>query len=223
MDIDKQEGNTFWFDSLKKELSKIMVAFDIKHDGITPEMIRGDSKLLPGFQEIKCHWVFDVKMDLSRKSHFVAGGHTTITPAQTYSSVVSRDSVRLAFLISALNGIDLQAADIGNAYLNAPCREKIWFAAGPEFGEPQGKCVIVVRALCGLKSSGAAWRKLLQDLLINELGFEPTKADRDVSFVLRLPRMGSLITSTFSFTSTTSWYFRKTLQGFSNALTIGSL
>jgi hypothetical protein len=46
----------------------------------------------------------------------VAGGHTTDTPAQTYSTVVSRDSVRLAFLIAALNGIDIAACDVGNAY-----------------------------------------------------------------------------------------------------------
>jgi hypothetical protein len=130
LEIDANEGNTIWFDSLKKELSKIMIAFNVKND-ITPEMIRGDSKLLPGFQEIKCHWVFDVKMDLTRKSRFVAGGHMTTTPVQTYSSVVSRDSVRLAFLIAALNSLDLQACDVGNAYLNAECREKIWFVAGP--------------------------------------------------------------------------------------------
>jgi len=40
--------------------------------------------------------------------------------AITYSSVVSRDSVRIAFLLAALNEIDLLATDIGNAYLNAP-------------------------------------------------------------------------------------------------------
>jgi hypothetical protein len=174
--IDRDEGNTLWYDSLRKELEKIMVAFDTQHDKL-PEMICGDSKLLSGYQEIRCHWIFDVKMELTRKSRFVAGGHTTTTPSQTYSSVVSRDSVRLAFLIAALNGLDLQAADIGNAYLNAECREKIWFEAGVEFGADQGKCIIVVRALYGLKSSGAAWRKLLQTFLEEELKFKPTKAD----------------------------------------------
>jgi hypothetical protein len=82
LEIDANEGNTIWFVSLKKELNKIMIVFNIK-DNITPEMIRGDSKLLPGFQEIKCHWVFDVNMDLTRKSRFVAGGHMTTTPMQT--------------------------------------------------------------------------------------------------------------------------------------------
>jgi len=35
----------------------------------------------------------------------------------TYSSVVSRDSVRIGFLLAALNDLELVAADIGNAYL----------------------------------------------------------------------------------------------------------
>eukprot|EP00956_Cyclotella_meneghiniana_P022806 scaffold43502_cov23-Cyclotella_meneghiniana.AAC.1 len=65
--------------------------------------------------------------------------HHRSTPSITYSSVVSRDSVRLAFLIAALNELDIMSCDIGNAYLNAPCREKIWFKAGIECGEDKGK------------------------------------------------------------------------------------
>ena len=60
----------------------------------------------------------------------------TEAPASiTYSRVVSHDSVRIAFLIAALNDIKIVACDVGNAYLNAaPCRKKVWFVAGPEFG-----------------------------------------------------------------------------------------
>jgi hypothetical protein len=116
----------------------------------------------------------------TRKARFVAGGHTTDTPASiTYSSVVSRDSVRIAFLIAALNDLDVWAADIGNAYLNADCREKIWTVAGTEFGSEKGSVMVIVKALYGLKSSGAAWRSLLQQSLL-DLGYESTKADPDV-------------------------------------------
>jgi hypothetical protein len=74
-------------------------------------------------------------MDFTRKARFVAGGHTTETPASTTnSSVVLRDSVRIAFKFAALNDMDILAADVGNAYLNADCREKIWTIAGPDFG-----------------------------------------------------------------------------------------
>jgi shikimate kinase len=111
--------------------------------------------------------VFDVKMDnLARKAHFVAGGHTTKTPASiTYSSVVSRDSVGIAFLLAALNCLDVCVADVGNAYLKADCCEKIWTVAGPEFGSDAGAVMIVKKALYGLKSSGAAWRALFASTL----------------------------------------------------------
>jgi len=83
-------------------------------------------------------------------------------------------------LAAALNDVDVWAADVQNAYLTAPCREKIWLVAGPEFGpDEQGKVMIVRKALYGLKSSGAAFRVYLADTLY-ELGFRASKADPDV-------------------------------------------
>ena len=68
-------------------------------------------------------------MDFTRKARFVEGGHVTDPPAlMTYSSVVSREMVRIALLLAALNDLDVCAADICNAYLNAPWREKVWNA-----------------------------------------------------------------------------------------------
>ena len=105
----------------------------------------------------------------------------TETPSSlTYSSVVSRDSVKIAFLIAALNEIDIITCDIGNAYLNAECHERIRFVAGPECGECCGMVCKLVRALYGLKSSGAAWRAMFSTFIVNELGFTPTRADPDV-------------------------------------------
>ena len=47
-------------------------------------------------------------MDFMRKAQFVANGSTTDAPvALCYSSVVSRDSVRIAFLVAALNDLDV--------------------------------------------------------------------------------------------------------------------
>ena len=93
-----------------------------------------NGKLLPGYQDIVCHMIFDINMDgkFTRKYRFVAGDHTTDPSASiTYSSVVSRDSVRISFMLEALNDIDVIDTNIGNAYLNAACREKIWTKAGP--------------------------------------------------------------------------------------------
>ena len=178
LQIDRETGTDFWWKAIQKETGKVEVALETD-ESVTPEQVRDDKTLYVGFQEIKCHMIFDVKMDLTRKARFVAGGHLTETPASiTYSSVVSRDSVRLAFLIAALNGLDIIACDVGNAYLNAPCREKVWFVAGPEFGSRQGMVVRIVRALYGLKSSGASWRAMFNSTII-EMGFEPIIADPD--------------------------------------------
>jgi hypothetical protein len=141
-----------------------------------------ESELPPGFQKIKCHFIFDIKMgeNFRRKARLVANGNETETPAAlTYSSVVSRDSVRIALLIASLNELEVLACDIQNAYLTADCREKIYIIAGPEFGSLEGSIMIIRKALYGLKSSGAAFRAHLSETLY-ELNYLPTKADPDV-------------------------------------------
>ena len=104
---------------------------------------------------------------------------TTTPDSLTYSSVVSRDSIRIAFLVAGLNDLDVLAGDVTNAYLNAPCREKIWFEGKTETGPDAGKVLILTRALYGLKSSGAAWRADLAGTL-RDLGYSSTQADPDV-------------------------------------------
>ena len=180
LEIDRITGTDFWSKAINKEMTKVKVAWKA-HEEHTPEEIRnGKIPAFTGYQEIGCHLVFDVKMDFTRKAQFVAGGHTTEAPASiTYSSVVSRDSVRLGFLIAALNGIDIMSCDLENAYLNAPCREKIWFEGGTECGEDRGKALIVIRALYGLKSAGSSWRTALAEVL-DSLEFVSTRADPDV-------------------------------------------
>ena len=173
--LDKENGDTLWWDAILKEMKNVRVAFEI-YDGDINELT---SK---GYTKIDCHIIFDIKMgeNFRRKARLVAGGHKTDTPSSiTYSSVVSRDSVRVALLIAALNDLQVRACDIQNAYLTAPCREKICIIAGPEFGSEKGNTMIVTRALYGLKSSGAAFRSFLAETL-NDIGFKPSLADPDV-------------------------------------------
>ena len=65
------------------------------------------------------------------------------------------------------------------AYIQAPCAEKVYSYAGPEFGDQQGCLLIIVRALYGLKSAGASWRKHFASTLW-DLGFQRCKADPDL-------------------------------------------
>ena len=60
-----------------------------------------------------------------------------------YSSVVSRDLVRIALTIEALNDLDVLACDIQNDYLTMGCIERVWVIAGPEFGSKSGKNMMV--------------------------------------------------------------------------------
>jgi len=149
--LDEENGNTLWHNAIQKELKNVQVAFKFLDD---------DDSVPVGYKQIPCHIIFDIKMDFSRKACFIAGGHKTDPPSTiTYSNVVSRDSVRIAFLIAALKNLDVLSADIGNAYINAKVREQIYFIASDEFGPLQkGKPVIIVKALYSLKTSGAAWR-----------------------------------------------------------------
>jgi hypothetical protein len=72
------------------------------------------------------------------------------------------------------------AGDIQNAYLTAPsCKEKITITCGPEFGEDEGKTAEIVRALSGLKSSGAAYGEHLANCMTH-LGFQTCLADNNV-------------------------------------------
>jgi hypothetical protein len=171
LEIDKERGDTLWQDAINKEMKNVRIAFDIRSDKTAP----------PGFQLIPHNIIFEIKMDFTRKACLVAGGHKTTPPTQlTYSSVVSRESVRLGFLVAALNDVDIVAADVGNAYLNATTKEKVYIITGPEFGPlDQGKVAVIVRALYGLKSSGAMWRSHFAAHL-REMGFTSSLGDPDV-------------------------------------------
>ena len=171
--IDEENRNTHWRDAIKEEMSKVRVAFE--------ETAKSPDELY-GYEEITVHMVFDVKMgeNFRRKARLVADGHKTKPPSSvTYSSVVSRDSVRICLLIAALNDLDVLAGDIENAYLTAPNREKKWTRAGPEFGHEEEKVFIITRALYGLKSAGASFRAFLAERL-DEMGFRYSIADPDV-------------------------------------------
>ena len=75
-----------------------------------------------------------------------------------YASVVLRETVCIALTIAALNDLEVKCGDVLNSYITAPVKEKIWTYLGPEHGEDEVKKSIIVRALYGLKSNGAAFR-----------------------------------------------------------------
>ena len=88
-------------DAIKLEMKGIIAAIDEIDD---------PSKLGKDYSKITGHLVFDIKIGegFRRKARFVANGHKTEDPnVVTYSTVVSRDSVRIMLLVAALNNLDM--------------------------------------------------------------------------------------------------------------------
>ena len=133
--LDNLSDNKLWEESLLKEMKGVQVAFDIRDR---------NSRIPPGYSPVDLMMIVDVKLDFTRNTRLVTRGDMT-DPHETltYSSVVSRESVRIAFLIAALNNIEITMFDIGNAYLNATTTEKLYTYTGPEFGEDKGKLCII--------------------------------------------------------------------------------
>jgi hypothetical protein len=90
----------------------------------------------------------------------VCGGHVIKTDLNTYASTVkSLTSVQLINLIATANKLEVLCGDVGNAFVNAYTREKVFTTAGPEFGsEWIGKHLIIVKALYGMQTSAKRWR-----------------------------------------------------------------
>ncbi len=171
-DLDQKNGNTLWTNPITREMREVRKAFEI-----LPEW----QNVPVGYQKIPCHMVFDVKMEnFKRKACLVAGGHRTKAPATiTYASIVSHKTVCIALMLVALNNLQVKTGVVLNAYITAPCKEKVWTILGPEFGPEAGKSAIIVRALYGLKSAGAAFCTHLASFM-RQIGYTSCKADPDL-------------------------------------------
>ena len=139
MEIDRRNGNTMWRDALALKMFNVRVAFEILEE---------DQPAPAGWKRASEHLVWDVKMEFTRKARWVLDGHKMPDLiGSTFAEVVSRESVRIAFMYTALNGLQVFAADIHNAYLQGPSSQKDYFVCGPEFRiENIGKVALIHRA-----------------------------------------------------------------------------
>ena len=125
--------------------------------------------------------IFNVRMDFTWKARLVANeAKTRDLTTSTYAGVVSKEMIHIALTYASLNGLDLFAADIKNAYLQAPMSEKYWTCCGPEFGAKlEGNVAYIVRALYGTKCAGRDFRNHLRECM-NMLGYKSCLADADL-------------------------------------------
>ena len=87
--------------------------------------------------------------------------------------------MRIVLFVAELNQLVSWGADIGNAYLEAKTKEKVYVIGDKGFGDLEGHTLIIYKALYGLKSSGKRWHERLYDVLC-EQGFFPSRADSNV-------------------------------------------
>ena len=66
--------------------------------------------------------------------------------------------------------------DVGNAYLQALTREKLYIVGGPEFEELHGHVLVMYKALYGTRSGGACWHDKFFDIL-HHMGFKTSEVD----------------------------------------------
>jgi hypothetical protein len=167
--------NTLWQEATDLEMSQLVeydTFRDLGHKDTAPPPT--------GYKKIRTHLVYDCKHDGRHKARMVADGHLTDIPLESvYSGVVSLRGLRIVTFLSELNGLDLWATDISNAYLEAFTMERNYIVAGPEFGQLEGHYLIIVKALYGLRTSGLRWHERFTDCLCNE-GFSSCKAEPDI-------------------------------------------
>jgi Reverse transcriptase (RNA-dependent DNA polymerase) len=118
------------------------------------------------------------KYDGRHKAILVAGGHLTNPNTKSvYSGVVSLCGEHLIVFLAELKGLNLWGAHVGNAYLEATTKERVYIIGGPEFGSLEGHMHLIHKALYGLKSSGLPWNEQHINILwmLGSIPYKPNK------------------------------------------------
>ena len=92
--MDKEAGNNLWQTAIEKEWKNSRIVFKLLERGEPPPV---------GFKDITCHLIFDLKLNMTQKARYVAGGHLTeVLTHMTYSSILGQETVRIGMLMAAL-------------------------------------------------------------------------------------------------------------------------
>jgi hypothetical protein len=178
--VDKKNNNNLWQEAIVRELSAIMSMGTFKL--LKREVLEREKGQ---WQYAPLRIIFDVKQDTRRKARLVLGGHVLDSAGlDLYASNMKTISARALMIIASANKYDVLTGDIGNAYLYALNKQKIYVQLGQEFNlydstlQP-GSLAQVVKAQYGGHSSANSWHAHLSDTLL-AMQFRPTRYDPDV-------------------------------------------
>jgi Reverse transcriptase (RNA-dependent DNA polymerase) len=173
VELDKVNGNTKWKDAEvteRSQLFKYHTFVDKGKGGVAPN----------GYKRIRYQMIYDAKHDGCHKARLVAGGDLTDPNTDNvYSGVVSLHGIRLVIFLAELNQLEIWGAHVGNAYLEALTKEKVYIIGGPEFGDLAGHTLLIYKVLYGLRSSGLCWNQCFAEVL-RVMGFLHSKAETDI-------------------------------------------
>lgn len=133
---------------------------------------------------ISSRWVFTIKRDekgqtTKHKARLVARGYEQ-TPGidfdQTYSPVSKLETIRIVLAIAALNKMSTLQFDVSTAFLHGELDEKVFMKAPQGVKIPRDSCLLVKRALYGLRQSPRAWNSKF-DCIMRSIGFKATTSD----------------------------------------------
>jgi len=190
--LDKKNGNTYWHDSIQREIDSIMEKKTLYFPSSKAEQALLLEQIAnnPKFQFAPMWIVFDVKpISLKAKARLVIGGHVVNSDdVETFSTMMSTEGSRVLMTIADLNGYDVAVGDINTAYLYAGTQEMIWTRSIEAFtrtghASKTGMVGRVVKAQYGLPGSGHAWWLKLSETL-RDLGFTRSRGDSDIWYRL---------------------------------------
>ena len=139
-------------------------------------------------------WAYAVTRNGTRRSRLCCDGSKRAAPrlhaiASTWSSCVEMPIQRLFLAIAASEGYTVYGADVIDAYAHAAAtgiktcltcddahREWACKALGKEV--PKGHVMEVLHSSQGHPLSGEQWMQMIDDILVNKLGFTTTTHDR---------------------------------------------
>ena len=135
--LDTKKCNAWWADAISKDLENVKVVFEISPD---------EKKLSIGHQYVQCNIVFNTKEeDFRWKTQLVAKGNMTKAPANIMNTtVVSRETLKIALIIATLYNCEFKCGDILNTYIQAPVTEKAWTILDPEIGKDTSDCLSII-------------------------------------------------------------------------------
>ena len=128
-----------------------------------------------GVKPVTSRWVNTDKYGpdgqlIKHKSRLVARGFQQeegIDYEETFASVVKPASTRILLALAAILSWRIHQGDVKTAFLNSNLDKPVYMRPPKDIKLPHGYCLMVIRALYGLRQSPRAWYQKLRSTLIS--------------------------------------------------------